>query len=132
MVKEKTAAALGHVAVSQRGRSKHRGAVLSCKRFTAGEAVCRLAYLRHVLCASIRVSNKAGSKTLLLIERQSGHLGKVLASEAPATVSVSAPEKMMAASQQLASREESQLFPLFDKTPDTLAVDKRSSLITAS
>jgi len=129
MVKEKTAAAFGHVAVSQRGRSKHRGAVLSCKRFTAGEAVCRLAHSRHVLCAAIRVS-KAGSKTLLLIERQSGHLGKVLASEAPATVSVSAPEKMMAASQQLASREESQFFPLFDKTPDTLAVDKRSSLIT--
>ena len=53
-----------------------------------------------------------------------------MASEAPATVSVSAPEKMMAASQQLASREESQLFPLFDKTPELLQLTNahRSSL----
>lgn len=64
IVKEKkeTAAVQGHIASSRRGR-RHRGAALSCKWFTAGEAVCKLACLRHVLSAAIRAASKAGSKT---------------------------------------------------------------------
>jgi hypothetical protein len=54
------------------------------------------------------------------------------ASEAPTTVYVSARDLTMAASQQLASREESHLFPVFDKPPRTRAVDKQSLLFIKS
>ena len=66
-----TAAALGHVPLSKlcvgRTVERHRGAVLRCKRFRAGEAVCRLACFRRVLSAEIRAWSKAD---IGFVERQ--------------------------------------------------------------